>query len=284
MKKTKFIANISKLGLSHLIIILLGIGMLYPVIWLFTASFKEGAQIFSDPGLLPKPWTLQNYIHGWGGIGIVPFQNFFVNSFIICIGCVAANAAFCSLTAYAFARLRFAGRKFWFAILMITFMLPGHVTMIPRYIIFRSFGWIDTFFPFVVPKLFGGDGYFIFLMVQFIRSLPKEMDESAYIDGCGKFGIFVKIILPLSVPPIITTVLLTFLWTWDDFLGQMLYLNSPEKYTVPMGLRLFLDSSGMSSWGAMFAMSVLSLIPCFVLFFSLQKYFVQGITTTGIKG
>jgi multiple sugar transport system permease protein len=121
-------------------------------------------------------------------------------------------------------------------------------------------------------------------MVQFIRSLPKEMDESAIIDGCSKFGIFTRIIVPLSVPPIITTVLFTFLWTWDDFLGHMLYLNSPEKYTVPLGLRLFLDSSGVSSWGAMFAMSVLSLIPCFVLFFSLQKYFVQGITTTGIKG
>jgi multiple sugar transport system permease protein len=282
--KAKSAAGIIRLAFSHLVIIALGFGMLYPVIWLFTASFKEGAQIFSDPGLLPKPWTLRNYIHGWGGIGIVPFKNFFINSFIICAGCIAANAAFCSLTAYAFARLRFAGRKFWFAVLMLTFMLPGHVTMIPRYIIFRSFGWINTFLPFIVPKFFGGDGYFIFLLVQFIRSLPREMDESAYIDGCGKFGIFVKIIMPLSVPPVITTVLFTFLWTWDDFLGQMLYLNSPEKYTVPMGLRLFLDSSGISSWGAMFAMSVLSLIPCFILFFSLQKYFVQGITTTGIKG
>jgi multiple sugar transport system permease protein len=284
MNKAKSLADITRLGLSHLIIIFLGIGMLYPVVWLFMASFKEGSQIFSDPGLLPKPWIMQNYIRGWGGIGIVPFRSFFLNSFIICIGCVAANALLCSVSAYAFARLNFAGKKFWFAILMITFMLPGHVTMIPRYIIFRSFGWINTFLPFIVPKFFGGDGYFIFLMVQFIRSLPKEMDESAIIDGCGKFRIFTRIIMPLSIPPIITTVLFTFLWTWDDFLGQMLYLNSPEKYTVPMGLRLFLDSSGVSSWGAMFAMSVLSLIPCFVLFFSLQKYFVQGITTTGIKG
>jgi len=156
--------------------------------------------------------------------------------------------------------------------------------MIPRYIIFRTLGWVNTFKPFVLPKFFGGDGYFIFLMVQFIRSLPKDMDESAIIDGCGKFGIFTRIIMPLSVPPVITTVLFTFLWSWDDFLGHMIYLNSPEKFTVPLGLRLFLDSSGVSSWGPMFAMSVLSLVPCFVLFFSLQKYFVQGITTTGIKG
>lgn len=273
-----------KSAVSNLAIIALGIGMLYPVLWLLMASFKEGTQIFSDPSLLPRTWTLKNYAKGWEGIGIVPFSAFFVNSFTICILCVVANAAFCSLTAYAFARLRFRGKNFWFAVMLLTMMLPGHVTTIPRYIIFRSFGWINTFLPFIVPKLFATDAFFVFLLVQFIRSLPKDMDESARIDGCGKFGIYVRIILPLSFPAIITTVLFTFLWTWDDFFNQMLYLNSPAKYTVPMGLRLFLDSSGASSWGPMFAMSALSLIPSFLLFFSLQKYFVQGISTTGIKG
>ncbi len=270
--------------ISNLIIIAIGFGMLYPVIWLIMASFKEGTQIFSDPSLLPKLWTLENYRRGWEGIGIVPFGAFFINSFIICILCVIANAVFCSLTAYAFARLKFAGRNLWFALMMLTLMLPGHVTTIPRYIIFRSFGWVNTFLPFIIPKLFATDAFFVFLLVQFIRSLPKDMDESAVIDGCGKFGIFARIILPLSIPAIITTVLFTFLWTWDDFFNQMLYLNSPVKYTVPMGLRLFLDSSGISSWGPMFAMSVLSLVPSFILFFSLQRYFVQGIVTTGIKG
>ena len=284
MSRPKSLADIFKTVFSHLVIIALGVGMLYPVIWLIMASFKEANQIFSDPGLFPKQWTIQNYIDGWRGIGIVPFSSFFINSFIICISCVIANAAFCSLTAYAFARLQFKGRKFWFAVMMMTLMLPGHVTTIPRYIIFRIFGWIDTFYPFIVPKFFGGDAFFIFLLVQFIRSLPKDMDESAYIDGCSKFGIYWRIILPLSIPAVITTVLFTFLWTWDDFFSQMIFLNSPQLFTVPLGLRLFLDSSGVSSWGSMFAMSVLSLIPCFILFFSLQKYFVQGITTTGIKG
>jgi multiple sugar transport system permease protein len=209
---------------------------------------------------------------------------FFANSFIICILCVICNAFFCTLTAYAFGRLEFKGRKIWFALMMVTLMLPGHATTIPRYLMFRGFGWINTFLPFIVPKLFATDAFFIFLLVQFIRGLPKDMDESARIDGCGKFRIYRSIILPLSIPAVITTVLFTFLWTWDDFFNQMLYLNSPEKYTVPMGLRLFLDSSGSSSWGPMFAMSALSLLPCFVLFFSLQKYFVQGIATTGIKG
>jgi multiple sugar transport system permease protein len=284
MKQSFFFKALIKSGLSNLIIILLGFAMLYPVFWLIMASFKEGAQIFSDPSLLPKIWTLQNYINGWQGIGIVSFDTFFINSFIICSLCVLANAVFCSVTAYAFARLRFKGKNFWFAVMMLTLMLPGHVTTIPRYLIFRSFGWVNTFLPFIAPKIFATDAFFVFLLVQFIRSLPKDMDESAYIDGCGKFGIYIKIIIPLSVPAIITTVLFTFLWTWDDFFNQMLYLNSPEKYTVPMGLRLFLDSSGVSSWGSMFAMSALSLVPCFVLFFSLQKYFVQGISTTGIKG
>lgn len=275
---------LARSAVSNLVIIALGIGMLYPVIWLVMASFKEGTQIFSDPSLLPTTWTLANYRRGWEGIGIVPFGTFFTNSFIIGILCVVANAVFCSLTAYAFARLRFRGKRFWFAVMMVTMMLPGHVTTIPRYIIFRSFGWINTFLPFVVPKLFAVDAFFVFLLVQFIRSLPMDMDESARIDGCGKLGIYARIIMPLAVPAIITTVLFTFLWTWDDFFNQMLYLNSPERYTVPMGLRLFLDSSGASSWGPMFAMSVLSLVPSFVLFFSLQRYFVQGIATTGIKG
>ncbi|MDR1955691.1 MAG: carbohydrate ABC transporter permease [Treponema sp.] len=284
MKEQTLAQRLVTSGISNLIIIALGFAMLYPVIWLIMASFKEGSQIFSDPSLLPKTWTLQNYRNGWSGIGIVPFGTFFINSFIICSLCIVANSIFCSLTAYAFARLRFKGRNLWFAVMILTMMLPGHVTTIPRYIIFRSFGWINTFLPFIVPKLFATDAFFVFLLVQFIRSLPKDMDESARMDGCGKLGIYLRIIVPLSVPALITTVLFTFLWTWDDFFNQMLYLNSPGKYTVPMGLRLFLDSSGVSSWGSMFAMSVLSLIPCFILFFSLQKYFVQGVATTGIKG
>jgi multiple sugar transport system permease protein len=277
-------AGLMSAGASNLVIIVLGVGMLYPIAWLIAASVKESNAIFSDPRLIPQTFTLQNYIQGWKGIGIVGFGTFFRNSFFICSLCVIANVIFCSLTAYAFGRLRFAGRNFWFAVMLLTLMLPSHVTTIPRYIIFRSFGWINTYLPFVVPKIFATDAFFIFLLVQFIRSLPKELDEAALMDGCGKLGIYARIVIPLTVPALITTVLFTFLWTWDDFFNQLLYLNSPQKYTVPLGLRLFLDSSGMSSWGPMFAMSVLSLVPCFALFFSLQKYFVQGISTTGIKG
>jgi multiple sugar transport system permease protein len=268
----------------NLLIILFGVGMLYPAAWLIGASLKETNTIFGDPGLIPKAFTIQNYIKGWSGIGNVGFSTFFRNSFIISVSRVLANVVFCSLSAYAFARLRFKLRAFWFTVMMLTLMLPGHVTTIPRYVIFRSFGWINTFLPLIVPKIFATDAFFIFLLVQFIRSLPKDLDESAWIDGRGKLGIYLKIIMPLTVPALITTMLFTFLWTWDDFFNQLLYLNSPATYTVPMGLRLFLDSTGISSWGPMFAMSVLSIVPCFILFFSLQRYFAQGIATTGIKG
>ncbi len=271
-------------GISNLVIIVLGVGMLYPVAWLISASFKETNTIFSDQGLIPSAFTLDNYVKGWSGIGIVGFGRFFMNSFAISALCVAANVVFCSLTAYAFARLKFKARTFWFTVMMLTMMLPGHVTTIPRYVIFRSLGWLNSLLPMVVPRFFAVDAFFIFLLVQFIRSLPKDLDESAHIDGCGKLGIYTKIIMPLSVPALITTMLFTFLWTWDDFFNQLLYLSTPEKYTVPMGLRLFIDATGISSWGPMFAMSVLSLVPCFILFFSLQRYFVQGIATTGIKG
>jgi len=258
--------------------------MLYPVIWLIFASFKEGAVIFSDPRLIPREWVFHNYAHGWRGIGIVSFTTFFRNSFIISGLSVLFNVIFCSLTAYAFARLKFPGKKIWFAIMMITLMLPAHVTTIPRFIMFNTFGWVNTFLPLVVPRLFATEAFFIFLLVQFIRGIPKELDESAYIDGYGKLGIYLRIIIPLSVPALVTTMLFTFLWSWDDFFNQLLYLLSPRNLTVPLGLRLFIDADGIANWGPMFAMSVVSLVPSFVLFFTLQKYFVQGISTTGIKG
>ena len=172
----------------------------------------------------------------------------------------------------------------WFGIMMISIMLPAHVTTIPRYVLFNTLDWIDTYLPIIMPKVFATDAFFVFLLIQFIRGLPKELDEATTIEGYGKIGVFFHIIMPLSIPAMVTTALFTFLWMWDDFFNQLLYLYTPAKFTVPLGLRMFVDNTGSSNWGAVLAMSVLSLIPCFILFFSLQKYFVQGITTTGIKG
>ncbi|KRF10047.1 sugar ABC transporter permease [Paenibacillus sp. Soil766] len=270
--------------IMHTIILSLGVFMLYPIAWLIASSFKPSQYIFSDPGLWPKEFTLQNYIKGWAGIARTNFGTFFLNSFIVCILCVLGNLFSSSLTAYAFGRMNFVLKKVWFALMMLTIMLPHHVTIIPQYVLFRKFDWINTYYPLVFPKWLATEAFFVFLMIQFIRGLPKELDESARIDGCGPWQIYARIIIPLSVPALITTALFTFVWTWDDFFTQLLYLNSPKLYTVPLGLRLFLDSSGESAWGPLFAMSVLALLPSLVIFFSLQKYFVEGISTTGLKG
>lgn len=271
-------------SLVHVFIIAVGFLMLYPVLWMLVASFKPEVLIFSDPGIIPREVTLENYIKGWHVVRDTTFGLFFKNSFIISIICVVANLVTCSMAAYAFARIGFPFKKLWFACMLMTIMLPAHVTLVPQYTIFHSFGWIDTIMPLTIPKLFATDAFFIFLMVQFIRGIPRDLDESATIDGCGPTKIYLKIILPLAVPALITTSIFTFIWTWDDFFSQILYLNTVKNFTVPLGLRLFLDSQGDSSWGAVFAMSILSLLPITTVFFVFQKYIVDGIATTGLKG
>ena len=277
--------TIARLTLTHLFIITLGLLMVYPVAWMIVSSFKPNNMIFSDPGLIPKAVTIENYITGWKGYAGVTFGKFFINSLLMCAGAVLGNLIACTMAAYAFARLKFVGRKFWFAIMLITLMLPGHVTIVPRYILFNTFGWVGSYLPIIVPKFLATDAFFVFLLVQFMRSIPKEMEEAAIIDGCGKVGVLVRIIVPLATPALVTTALFTFLWTWDDFFNHLLYLTNPQIFSVSRALRTFIgDSGAVANWGGALAMSTLSLLPPFILFFALQKYFVAGITTTGIKG
>jgi multiple sugar transport system permease protein len=271
--------------LTHLFIIALGLLMIYPVVWMIVSSFKPNNMIFSDPGLIPKVVTTENYINGWKGYAGTSFGRFFTNSLLMCMVAIAGNLISCTMAAYAFARLKFTGRGFWFAVMMLTLMLPGHVTIVPRYIMFNTFGWVGSYLPILVPKFLATDAFFIFLLVQFIRSLPIELDEAAIIDGCGKVGVFFRIIVPLVTPALVTVALFTFLWTWDDFFNQLLYLTRPDIFTVSRALRTFVgDAGAVSNWGATLSMSALSVVPPFILFFFLQKYFIQGITTTGIKG
>lgn len=273
-----------KLTATHLFIIALGLVMLYPVVWMVLSSFKPNNMIFSDTSLWPKVFTVENYIKGWKGYAGTSFGRFFANSLVICAISVAGTTISCTMAAYAFGRLSFTLKGLWFGIMMISIMLPTHVTTIPRYMLYNSFGWVGTYLPIVAPKFLAVDAFFVFLLVQFIRGLPRELDEAATIDGCGRTGIFLRIILPLVGPAMVTTALFTFLWTWDDFFNQLLYLTNPDTYTVSLGLRSFVDASGESNWGSVLAMSSLAMIPSFILFFSLQKYFVRGIATTGIKG
>jgi multiple sugar transport system permease protein len=279
------IGTVVRHTLTHVFIIALGVLMIYPIVWMIISSFKPNNMIFSDPGLIPKAVTTQNYITGWKGYAGTTFGRFFENSLFICAMSVVGNVISCTMAAYAFARLKFVGRRFWFVVMMGTLMLPAHVTLVPRYILFNTFGWVGTYLPLIVPKFLAVDAFFVFLLVQFIRGLPVEIEEAAIIDGCGKFGVFLRIVIPLSTPALVTTGLFTFLWSWDDFFNHLLYLTRPETFTVARALRTFVgDAGAVSNWGGALAMATLSVIPAFILFFSLQKYFVQGISTTGLKG
>ena len=189
----------------------------------------------------------------------------------------------CSLTAYAFARLEFRLKWFWFALMLGTLMLPYHVTLVPQYVLFLSIDWVDTILPLVVPKFLAVDAFFIFLMVQFFRGLPRELDEAARMDGCGPWRIYWRIILPLSTPVLATAAIFSFIWTWDDFLGPLIYLNNITNYTVPLALRAFVDSTGLSAWGQLFAMSTLSLVPVFVFFLFFQRLIIRGVAMSAMK-
>lgn len=270
---------------THILIIALGLCMIYPIVWMIISAFKPNNMIFSDPGIIPKAVTIDNYISGWKGYAGTSFGRFFTNSILMCAGAVIGNLIACTMAAYAFARLKFVGRGFWFAVMMITLMLPAHVTLVPRYILFNTFGWVGSYLPIIVPKFLATDAFFVFLLVQFMRSLPRELEEAAIIDGAGRVGVFLRIIVPLASPALVTVALFTFLWTWDDFFNHLLYLTTPQTFSVSRALRTFVgDAGAVTNWGGALAMASLAMIPPFILFFSLQKYFVEGISTTGLKG
>jgi multiple sugar transport system permease protein len=269
-------------ALKHFLLIAFGLLMLYPLLWMLVSSLRPNDEIFRQSGLLLTTFEFKNYTDGWNALQ-QPFGHYMMNSLIIVIGSIIGNLVSCSMAAYAFARLRFRSRNLLFAIMLMTVMLPIHVVIVPQYIIFSQLGWVNTFIPLILPKLLATDAFFVFLMVQFIRGLPRELDEAARIDGCGQFRIFTQIILPLMLPALATTAIFTFIWTWNDFFSQLIFLTDPEMYTVPVALRSFIDSTATSSWGSMFAMSIVSLLPVFLVFLFGQKYLVKGIATTGGK-
>ncbi|MDF2992139.1 MAG: carbohydrate transporter permease [Microbacterium sp.] len=268
--------------IKHAVLIACGLVMMYPLLWMVVSSLRPTEEIFRTPGLLLDTFEIQNYIDGWNALS-ESFGHYMLNSAIIVLGSIVGNLISCSMAAYAFARLRFRGRVFMFAAMLATIMLPVHVVIVPQYIIFSELGWVNTFLPLIVPKFLATEAFFIFLMVQFIRGIPRELDEAARIDGCGHFGIYFRIILPLMVPALATTTIFTFIWTWNDFFGQLIYLTNPSMYTVPVALRSFVDASSDSSWGPLFAMSIVSLLPVFLIFLFGQRFLVKGIATTGGK-
>ena len=275
-------ASVAKSIGKHALLIAASLVMVYPLLWMLVSSLRPTEVIFRTPGLWLNELYLDNYIDGWTALAH-PFDWYIVNSGIVVLGAIAGNLIACSLAAYAFARLKFRFRTLWFAIMLMTIMLPFHVVVVPQYIVFNNLGFVNTFLPLILPKFLATDAFFVFLMVQFIRGIPKELDEAARIDGCGHFRTFGQVLIPLMIPALATTAIFTFIWTWSDFFTSLIYLTSPDMYTVPVALRSFLDATSGSNWGAMFAMSIVSLIPMFLAFLFGQKYLVKGIATTGGK-
>ncbi|OAS17481.1 ABC transporter permease [Paenibacillus oryzisoli] len=280
MKRGKHVYTVLRYAFTSIF----ALGMMYPLLWMVSSSLKDTSEIFIHAHqLIPSQFKFANYTNGIKGFAGISFVVFFKNSIIITFFSVIGAVLSSLLTAYGFARIRFRGAAIWFACMMTTMMLPHEVLTIPQYILFQKLGWINTFKPLIIPSFFGG-AFFIFLLIQFMRGIPKELDESGKIDGCGVFGILIRILLPLLVSPIITVSIFKFYWTWDDFFSPLLYLNSPKLATVALALKNFSDPTMQTDWGALFAMSVLSLIPILLVFAFFQKYMVEGISTTGLKG
>lgn len=270
--------------LRHVVLIVITFIMIYPILWMLFSSFKPDNQIFSTTRLLPTVWTFKHYIDGFTGAAGMNFGPMFLRSFVISAVVVVGSLFSASLTGFAFGRLNFKPRRFLFGFMLGTMMLPAQVVMIPQYIMFHRVGLINTFVPLMVPAFLGTTPFFIYLMVQFIRGIPKDLDEAALMDGCSTFRLFRSVILPLTRPALITIAIFAFYWTWNDFFGQLIYLNNPHLYTVSIGLSMFLANMGMTQWGDLFAMSILSVIPVLIIFVIFQRYLVEGIATHGLKG
>lgn len=267
------------------IVICLGaVIMIYPLLWMVASSFKPELMIFKDKSLLVREFTVEHYIRGWRGVSGTTFPDYFFNTLSVVIPVVAGVLLSCSMVGFAMARLQFPFKNLVYALIFLAMMLPLHSTLIPRYIMFKNFGWMDTYLPLTVPSFFATQGFFCYLFIQFMRGIPGELDQAARIDGCGPISIYVRIITPLSLPAYLTAALFSFIWTYDDFFSQLVYINKPTGFTIALALRQYIEALEMSAFGVLFAMSTLSLIPIAVLFICFQKYLVEGIATTGLKG
>lgn len=269
----------------HVVICLIGIIMIYPLIWMIMSSFKETGTIFTTAGsLIPEKFILDNYRNGWKGFAGIGFGTFFKNSLFISIVATIGTILSSAVVAYGFARFEFRGRKLMFTAMLLSMMLPGQVLMIPQYLWYQKLNWVGSYMPLIIPYFFATQGFFVYLMSNFIEGIPRELDEAAKIDGCSYFGIFRLVIAPLMKPAVVTGSIFSFMWRWDDFLSALLYINKTAKYPVSLALKLFCDPGSSSDYGAMFAMATLSVLPAVIIFLFFQKYLVEGISTSGLKG
>lgn len=271
-------------AIRYIVLTAVAIIMLYPIIWLVGASFKQNNEIFTSIGFIPKKLDFQAYIDGWNTKGDYTFTLYFINTFKYVIPKILFTLFSATITAYGFARFDFPFKKVMFSLLMATMFLPQVVTRIPLYLFWKNLGLLDSYVPLIANSVFAQEPFFVFMMIQFLRSIPRDLDEAATIDGCGEFGILWRILVPALKPALTSVVIFQFVWTFSDFLGPLIYITSQDKFPVSLALKLNIDPSTNTPWNQVFAMSLISLLPAIILFFSAQKYFVDGVTSSGIKG
>lgn len=269
---------------DYLIIAVIGLVLLYPIIWMFFSTFKSNEDIFGSTRLLPSVWHFENYVEGWKGSSRLTYTTFFINTFKLVVPTTLLTVASACLAAYAFARFDFPCKGLLFSVLIGLMMLPGAVVIIPRYLLYNQFHWIDTYMPFYIPALLCCNSFFPYMLIQFLRGIPKELDESAYIDGCSTFRTLVSILLPLMKPALFSAGLFQFLWTYNDYFNSLIFISSQKMYPISLALRMSLDSESVVNWGKVMAMAFVAVLPVMILFFAAQKYFVEGIATSGLKG
>lgn len=272
---------------QYFVLIVVGIIMIYPLLWMISATFKSNNEIFSGIGLIPKNPTLEGYrlaMKNYGGdINILRSM---VNTYSYVIPKVIFTAISSLLTAYGFSRFKFFGRDVLFALMMGTLFLPQVVLNVPQFMMFNKFGWIDSpwYLAIIVPTMFAIETYFIFMMVQFMRGIPKDLDEAASIDGCNSFRTLTRVIAPMMRPAIVSCMLFQFMWSSNDFMGPLLYVKTPQRYPAALFVKLSMDADTGFAWNRVLAVSLISIIPSLVVFFLAQKQFVDGISAGGVKG
>jgi multiple sugar transport system permease protein len=267
--------------LSFVVVLIGAVVVLMPFFWMLSTSVKTEAKVFaSPPQWIPRPMQWSNYVKS---LTVLPFGTYYRNTAIITATTIIGDVLSAALVAYGFARFRFPGRNVLFVLVLSTIMLPAQVTIIPRFIMFKAFHWIDTFTPIILPAFLGGSALYIFLLRQFFFSIPRELDDAAKIDGLGPMGIFARIMVPLSKPSLTIIAIFSFLYNWNDFFSPLIFLNSESKYTLALGLD-FLKGHFFSTVSVLMAAAVIAMLPCLVLFFVAQKYFIRGVVFTGVKG
>ena len=271
--------------LRYVILTAVALVMLYPILWLVGASFKTNNEIFTSISFIPRRIDFTPYIEGWKTGTEFTFATYFANTFKIVIPKIAFCLISSTLTAYGFARFDFRFKKILFSLLMATMFLPAVVTRIPLYLFWKQLGVLNTYVPLIANTVFANEPFFVFMLIQFMRSIPKDLDEAAIIDGCSSFGVLTRILLPVLRPSLISCLIFQFIWSFNDFLGPLIYISSVRKYPVALALKMSIDaSSGIVEWNQILAMSIIALLPALILFFAAQRYFVEGIASSGIKG